>query len=52
VLGADEGTVAKYGSIYENADGSELGEHPYRPAITARQRVALAGGYDIMRFQK
>jgi polysaccharide export outer membrane protein len=30
---------------------SKPGEYPYRPATTARQLVALAGGYDIMRMR-
>ena len=30
---------------------SKPGEYPYRPAITARQLVAVAGGYDIMRIR-
>jgi polysaccharide export outer membrane protein len=27
------------------------GEQPFRPGLTVRQAVALAGGYDIMRFR-
>jgi polysaccharide export outer membrane protein len=53
VLGADEVTtsVAEYRPIYVNGDVSKPGEYPYRPAITARQLIALAGGYDIMRIK-
>jgi polysaccharide export outer membrane protein len=42
-------TVAEYRPIYINGDVSKPGEYPYRPATTARQLVAVAGGYDIMR---
>ena len=50
VITADEVTtiVAEYRPIYINGDVSKPGEYPYRPAITARQVIAVAGGYDIM----
>lgn len=53
VINADEvaTTVAEYRPIYVNGDVSKPGEYPYRPAITARQLVAMAGGYDIMRIR-
>ena len=53
VIDADEVTtiVADYRPIYANGDVSKPGEYPYRPAITARQLVAVAGGYDIMHFR-
>jgi polysaccharide export outer membrane protein len=53
VIDADEvtTTVAEYRPIYINGDVSKPGEYPYRPAITARQLVAVAGGYDIMRIR-
>ncbi|MBR1213961.1 polysaccharide biosynthesis/export family protein [Bradyrhizobium sp. JYMT SZCCT0180] len=44
-------TVAEYRPIYVNGDVSKPGEYPYRPSITARQLVAVAGGYDIMRIR-
>lgn len=44
-------TVAEYRPIYINGDVSKPGEYPYRPATTARQLVAVAGGYDIMRIR-
>ncbi|WP_312016986.1 polysaccharide biosynthesis/export family protein [Bradyrhizobium jicamae] len=44
-------TVAEYRPIYANGDVSKPGEYPYRPSITARQLVALAGGYDVMRIR-
>jgi polysaccharide export outer membrane protein len=43
--------VAEYRPVYINGDVSKPGEYPYRPATTARQLVALAGGYDIMRVK-
>jgi polysaccharide biosynthesis/export protein len=50
VIAADEvtTTVAEYRPIYVNGDVSKPGEYPYRPATTARQVIAVAGGYDIM----
>jgi polysaccharide export outer membrane protein len=50
VVAADEVTtiVAEYRPIYVNGDVSKPGEYPYRPATTARQVIAVAGGYDIM----
>jgi polysaccharide export outer membrane protein len=53
VIDADEVTaiVAEYRPIYANGDVSKPGESPYRPAITARQLIAVAGGYDIMRIR-
>jgi polysaccharide export outer membrane protein len=50
VIDADEVTtvVAEYRPIYVNGDVSKPGEYPYRPATTARQVIAVAGGYDIM----
>jgi polysaccharide export outer membrane protein len=53
VIDADEvtATVAEYRPIYVNGDVSKPGEYPYRPSATARQVVALAGGYDIMHIR-
>ncbi|KRR10513.1 exopolysaccharide biosynthesis protein [Bradyrhizobium jicamae] len=53
VIAADEVStiVADYRPIYVNGDVSRPGEYPYRPSITARQLVAVAGGYDIMRIR-
>ena len=39
------------GPIYVNGDVSKPGEYPYRPATTARQVIAVAGGYDIMHIR-
>jgi polysaccharide biosynthesis/export protein len=43
--------VAEYRPVYLNGDVAKPGEQPYRPGLTARQAIALAGGYDIMRFR-
>jgi polysaccharide biosynthesis/export protein len=53
VINADEVTtvVAEYRPIYVNGDVSKPGEYPYRPAITARQLIAVGGGYDIMHIR-
>jgi len=47
VIDADDVTaiVAEYRPIYANGDVSKPGEYPYRPAIAARQLIAVAGGY-------
>src|SRR6266436_450397 len=53
VIDPDEVTtvVAEYRPIYVNGDVSKPGEYPYRPATTARQVIAMAGGYDIMHIR-
>ena len=53
VIDADGVTtnVAEYRPIYISGDVSKPGEYPYRPSITARQLVAVAGGYDVMRIR-
>lgn len=53
VIDADEVTtvVAEYRPIYVNGDVSKPGEYTYRPPTTARQVIALAGGYDIMHIR-
>lgn len=53
VVDADEVTasVAEYRPIYVNGDVSKPGEYAYRPSITARQLIALAGGFDVMRMR-
>jgi polysaccharide biosynthesis/export protein len=43
--------VAEYRPIYVSGDVSKPGEYPYRPNITARQLIAVAGGYDIMHMR-
>ena len=44
-------TVAEYRPIYVNGDVSKPGEYPYRLSLTARQLIAVAGGYDVMRIR-
>ncbi|MBV9407003.1 MAG: polysaccharide biosynthesis/export family protein [Acidobacteriaceae bacterium] len=44
-------TVAEYRPVYLNGDVAKPGAVPYRPGLTALQAVALAGGYDVMRFR-
>ena len=53
VIDPDEVTtiVADYRPIYVDGDVSKPGEYPYRPAITVRQLIAVAGGYDIMHMR-
>lgn len=53
VISPDEITVsiAEYRPVYVNGDVAKPGELTYRPGMTLRQALALAGGYDIMRFR-
>lgn len=53
VIDADQvtATVAEYRPVYVNGDVSKPGEYVYRPASTARQLIAMAGGYDIMHIR-
>jgi polysaccharide export outer membrane protein len=53
VLTPDEVTVlvAQYRPVYLNGDVSKPGEQPYRPRMTVHQAIAMAGGYEIMRFR-
>lgn len=44
-------SVSEYRPIYINGDVSKPGEQPFRPGMTVRQAIALAGGYDIMHFR-
>jgi polysaccharide export outer membrane protein len=44
-------TVVEYRPIYLNGDVANPGTQPYRPGMTVRQAIALAGGYDTMRFR-
>src|SRR5947209_8453467 len=38
--------VVEYRPIYLNGDVAKPGAQPYRPGMTVRQAIALAGGYD------
>ena len=44
-------TVVQHRPIYVNGDVSKPGEQAFRPFMTARQAVALSGGYDILRLR-
>lgn len=44
-------TVAEYRPIYLSGDVLRPGEYHYRPGMTVRQAVALAGGYDMLQNQ-
>jgi len=44
-------TVVEYRPIYVNGDVAKPGEVTFRPGITVRQAVAIAGGYDQVRFR-
>jgi polysaccharide export outer membrane protein len=52
VITADEVmvTVAEYRPVYLDGDVAKPGAQPYRPGMTVRQALSLAGGYDVMRF--
>ncbi len=43
-------TIAEYRPIYINGDVEKPGEYPFRPGMTVRQAVAVAGGYGLARF--
>ena len=43
--------VVQYRPIYVNGDVSKPGEQAFRPSMTARQAIALSGGYDILRLR-
>jgi len=44
-------SVAEYRPIYLSGDVLRPGEYRYRPEMTVRQAVALAGGYDTLQSQ-
>jgi polysaccharide biosynthesis/export protein len=44
-------TVAEYRPVYLNGDIAKPGAVSYRAGLTALQAIALAGGYDVMRFR-
>jgi polysaccharide export outer membrane protein len=43
--------VAQYRPVYLDGDVAKPGAQAYRPGLTVRQAIALAGGYDVMRFR-
>ena len=44
-------TIAEYRPVYLTGDVTKPGQQTFRPGLTVRQAVALAGGYEIMRFR-
>lgn len=44
-------TISQYTPVYVTGDVAKPGSQTFRPGLTVRQAVALAGGYDIMRFR-
>lgn len=43
--------VFEYRPIYLNGDVAKPGEEPFRPSLTVRKAIALAGGFDILRYK-
>ncbi|MGZ5924076.1 MAG: polysaccharide biosynthesis/export family protein [Rhizomicrobium sp.] len=43
--------IAEYRPVYVMGDVAKPGELAFRPGLTARQAIALAGGFDIMRYR-
>jgi polysaccharide export outer membrane protein len=43
--------IAEYKPVYLTGDVAKPGEMSYRPGLTVRQSIALAGGYDVMRIR-
>jgi polysaccharide export outer membrane protein len=44
-------SVADYRPVYLNGDVSKPGEQPFRPGMTVRHAVAVAGGYDALQLR-
>jgi polysaccharide export outer membrane protein len=44
-------SIVEYRPVYVAGDVSRPGAQTYRPGLTVRQVISLAGGYDIMRFR-
>jgi protein involved in polysaccharide export with SLBB domain len=44
-------TIVGYRPVYVSGDVAKPGEYPFRPGITVRQAVAVAGGYDLVKSQ-
>ena len=44
-------SVFEYRPIYLNGDVARPGSELYQPKMTVRQAVALAGGYDVLRYK-
>lgn len=44
-------SISEYRPVYVTGDVAKPGEIRFRPGLTVRQAVALAGGYDILRYR-
>lgn len=44
-------SISDYVPIYVNGDVSRPGEQKFRPGMTVRQSISLAGGYDVVRLR-
>ena len=42
--------IVEYSPVYINGDVVRPGEQRFRPELTVREAVALAGGYEVMRY--
>jgi polysaccharide export outer membrane protein len=53
VVAADDVSVSilEYRPVYVTGDVAKPGELVFRPGLTVRQAIALAGGFDIMRYR-
>lgn len=53
VISGEEITIAiaENRPVYVKGDVAKPGEQTYRPGLSVRQAVALAGGYDLVRFK-
>ncbi|POR40180.1 polysaccharide biosynthesis/export family protein [Methylobacterium sp. V23] len=43
--------IAEYRPIYIGGDVSKPGEQAYKPGLTVRKAVSVAGGYDLVRYK-
>ena len=43
--------IAQYRPVFVGGDVAKPGEQPFRPGMTVRQAVAVAGGYDVLRYK-
>lgn len=44
-------TVSEFRPVYLNGDVAKPGEQKFKPGLTIRQALSMAGGYDILRFR-
>ena len=44
-------SIEEYRPVYVNGDVAKPGEQTFRPGLTIRRAVAVAGGYDILTVQ-